>query len=132
MVNRTILQGRLTKTPDLKQTQSGISTLLFTVAWSEKYKEVETKCFMLCRAWRHTAEFIANYFCKGQEIALEGHLVTEEWDENNKPIVLVIDKAHFCGSKSQNTETNTQPNGKSIGDDLITVPDGIDEDLPFK
>lgn len=129
MLNKVCYQGRLTKAPELKQTQSGVSTLLLTVAWSEKYKEVETKCFMLCRAWRHTAEFIAKYFDKGQEIALEGHLVTEEWSEDNKPNVLVIDKAHFCGSKGAQSKPQDEP--KSIGNNIIEVPDGIDEDLPF-
>lgn len=131
MLNRVCLQGRLTKAPELKETKSGIHNLLFTVAWSEKYKEVETKCFCLCKAWRHTAEFIAKYFDKGSEIIIDGHLVTEEWDENNKPTVLIVDKAHFCGSKSSNTQTQTeQP--KSIGNDFIEIPEGIDDDLPFK
>lgn len=131
MINKTILQGRLTKTPELKETKSGVPTLLFTVAWSEKYKEVETKCFMLCRAWRHTAEFVAKYFDKGSEIAIDGHLVTEEWDEKNKPTVLVVDKAHFCGSKSNSRQDQTEkPN--SIGSGFIEIPEDIDEDLPFK
>lgn len=77
MVNEVIYQGRLTKDPELKSTQSGISTLLFNVAWSNKYKDVETKCFLLCRAWRQTAEFISTYFKKGQEIIIVGHLETQ-------------------------------------------------------
>ena len=41
MVNKTILQGRLTADPELRTTQSGVSFCNFTVAWSEKYKENE-------------------------------------------------------------------------------------------
>ena len=36
MVNMTILQGRLTRNPELKQTAGGIDVCKFTVAWSEK------------------------------------------------------------------------------------------------
>lgn len=131
MVNKVIIQGRLTKDPELRQTQSGISSLLFTVAWSEKYKEVETKCFLLCRAWRHTAEFINTYFRKGQEIALEGHMVTEDWDDNNKPTLCVIDKAHFCGSKAT-THRDEAPAPAPAPDEFMTIPEGEQEELPFK
>lgn len=126
MINKILLQGRLTKDPDLKQTQSGVSKLLFTVAWSEKYKEVETKCFMLCEAWRQTAEFIDRFFRKGQEIALEGHMVTEDW--NDKQVTfMVIDRAHFCGSK---ITVQQDPEPATDKDGFMTVPDDDDE-LPF-
>ena len=44
MVNKIILQGRLVRDVELKYTQSQVANCEFTVAWSEKYKEVETKC----------------------------------------------------------------------------------------
>ena len=55
--------------PELKQTGSGVPYIKFTIAWSKKVKEVEKKCFLRCTAWRSTAEMIAKYFVKGQEIA---------------------------------------------------------------
>ena len=58
MENTVILQGRFVKDPEVKQTASGVSYTEFTVAWSEKYKEIETKCFLRCKAWRSTADFI--------------------------------------------------------------------------
>lgn len=39
MLNKTVLQGRLTADPEPRQTQSGISVCSFRVAWSETYKE---------------------------------------------------------------------------------------------
>lgn len=127
MLNKILLQGRLTKDPDLKQTQSGVSKLLFTVAWSEKYKEVETKCFMLCEAWRSNAEFISRFFRKGQEINLEGHMVTEEWNDQNQVTFMVVDKAHFCGSKSNNA-----PDPEEKTDEFMDATDIDLEELPFK
>lgn len=137
MINRLIIQGRLTKEPDLKQTQSGISKLLFTVAWSEKYRDVETKCFLLCQAWRQTAEFIANYFGKGQEINLEGHMVTEDWN-GEQVTFCTIDKAHFCGSRANRTPEQEKPlqpvqqqPAQTDSDGFMDIPDGIDDELPF-
>ena len=62
-------------------------------------------------AWRGTAEFVSKYFAKGQEIAVEGKLTTREWDDDNgqkrSVIELVVNQAHFCGSKSQNQGTGS-------------------------
>lgn len=129
MVNKTILQGRLTKDPELKQTQSGVSMLLFTVAWSERYKETETKCFLLCKAWRQTAEFINTYFSKGQEIVLEGHMVTEEWKEGENVTLCQIDRAHFCGPRTNKAQEGEKP--KPAADDFMKLPEGEQEELPF-
>jgi len=104
MINRLVFQGRLVRDPELRTTQSGVSVASFTVAWSEKYKETETKCFLPCTAWRATGEFVNKYFTKGQEINVTGKLQTREWEdkEGNKrsTIELVVDEAAFCGSKS--------------------------------
>ena len=130
MVNKVIIQGRLTKDPDLRQTQSGVSNLLFTVAWSERYKDVETKCFLLCKAWRHTAEFVNTYFHKGQEILLEGRMITEEWKDDEKVTLMVVDWAHFCGSKA--TDNRDDKPIKTDDNGFMDIPEGDQEELPFK
>lgn len=111
MLNRTILQGRMVADPELKKTQSGVSSLTFTVAWSRKIKEVETKCFLRCKAWRERAEMISRYFVKGQEIIVEGTLETETWEtkdgQKRSDIVLAVSDAHFCGKKEANACSNT-------------------------
>lgn len=126
MVNKIIIQGRLTKDPELKASQSGVPKLLFTVAWSEKYKEVERRCFMLCEAWRQSAEFISRYFRKGQEIMIEGHMVTEEWKEKESTTFCQVDRVHFCGPKQERTEEQ-----KPDADGFLNVKPGLDEELPF-
>lgn len=129
MVNEVIYQGRLTKDPELKSTQSGISTLLFNVAWSNKYKDVETKCFLLCRAWRQTAEFISTYFKKGQEIIIVGHLETQKWGDDKEVTLCMVDRAHFAGPKAT---TIMDDNTKPSPDEFMDIPDNVDEELPFK
>lgn len=103
MVNHVTLQGRLVRDPELRSTGSGVSVCSFTVAWSEKYKENETKLFLPCTAWRSTGEMVSKYFRKGQEIAVEGKLSTREWtdkDGNKRSSnELTADRVHFCGPK---------------------------------
>ena len=132
MINKMILQGRLTADIELRRTQSDVANTEFTIAWSEKYKEVETRCFMRCKAWRQTAEFLDKYFRKGQEILIEGHMVTEEWEKDGDKkgrTICLIDKVNFCGSKSNNG-SNISP--KTDVDGFVNIPDDVEDDeLPF-
>jgi single-strand DNA-binding protein len=136
MINKTVLQGRLCAEPELRTTQSGVSVCSFRVAWSEKYKETETKLFLNCTAWRGTGEMISKYFRKGQEIVIEGTLSTRDWEdkEGNKrsTIELTVDKAHFCGPKQDGDTSNTySPDGapNALHNDFGEVED--DGELPF-
>lgn len=137
MVNRLILQGRLVADIELNYTKSNVAYAEFTVAWSEKYKEIETKCFLRCKAWRNTAEFLEKYFSKGQELVIDGHMITEQWDadgEKKSRTICQIDKVNFCGKRADNeafrgsrdTGGQNQP-----PDGFMDIPDGINEELPF-
>ena len=129
MVNEIIYQGRLTADPELKQTQSGISYLEVTIAWNEKYKDTETSCFLRCKAWRHTAEFISKWFRKGQEILIIGRMITESWEkdgEKQSRTICQVDKANFCGSISKVSE-KTDSSAASEWVNNIS-----DEELPFE
>lgn len=133
MVNHVVLHGRLTKDIELKQA-GGFSVTEFTVAWSEKYKETETKCFARCKAWRNTAEFLNKYFKKGQELVVEGKLVTESWEKDGQTqsrTIVSVEKAHFCGTKSSNSSDQSVPSPEEDPDGFKNIPDGLEEDLPF-
>lgn len=147
MINKVIYQGRLTKDPELKQTTNGTPALLFTIAWSEKYKDTERKCFLLCRAWSKTAEFIAKYFRKGSEIIIEGKMNTEDWGDNTIVLTCGIEKAHFCGPKQEDApaapappaqQTARKPKAKPAPQDpytqagFVNVPPGYDDELPYR
>jgi single-strand DNA-binding protein len=126
MLNKIEYQGRLTKDIELKRTSSDIAYCEFTIAWSEKYKEAATKCFLRCKAWRNTAEMLNNYFQKGKEILIEGHMITEEWEKDGQKQsrnICQIDRVHFCGKKEDGGSV-TAP------DEFANVPEG-DTDLPF-
>ena len=107
-MNKTILIGRLTADPELRQTQSGIASCRFTVAVNRKFKndkgEFEAD-FITCVAWRQTAEFVSRYFSKGKMIAVEGTLHTGSYQDKNYPDVkhyttdVYVDNVEFCGDK---------------------------------
>lgn len=132
MLNKTIIQGRLARDAELRQTLAGTKVASFTVAWSEKYKDNERKLFMPCVAWGNTAEFVCMWFNKGSEIVVEGYLTSRPWQDKNgnnrETIELTVDKMHFCGPKQAAGEataefTEDMPAGFTVADD--------DGDLPF-
>ena len=136
-VNHLVYQGRVVRDLELKTTQSGIENVKFTLAWSEKYKETERKCFLTCKAWRNTATFLDKYFrSKGSEMVVEGALETEEWEKDGQKhsqIVLNVDKVHFCGKKQDNGSTaqttTTEPSHAApAGGGFVEVKE---EELPF-
>ena len=140
MVNKFILQGRLTADPEIKQPPSGLSCANFTVAWSEKYKEVETKCFQRCKAWSSPADFIGKYFAKGREIIVVGKMATEQWEKDGQKYsaqVLTVDEASFCGAKSANqgeaapAQAYTPPAAQTMPNAPKFEEVGDDDQLPF-
>ena len=131
-VNHTVLQGHMVADPELKDTNNGTKVANFRVAWSEKYRERETKCFLECKAFSGTAEFVCNYFRKGQELTVEGKLTTDEWTtqdgQKRSKNVLVADRVHFCGKKQDGNDTGSSEPAQAAP--VSAVPADTDE-LPF-
>ena len=130
-MNKVIIKGRLTATPELKTTATDMCVTDFSVAVTRRFNKEQTD-FINCQAWRKTAEFITKYFTKGQEILVVGELHIEKWDKDGETrwsTRVVVDEVDFCGSKENNnnqkdTDTNTDEFTK-----FTPVED--DSDLPF-
>ena len=74
-MNKVVLVGRLTKDPELRYAAgSGVSTCRFTVAVNRIKKDEAD--FINCVAFNKPAELIAQYFVKGRQIAIAGHIQT--------------------------------------------------------
>lgn len=108
MLNVCIVLGRIVNDLEVRQTQSGVACLQFTVAVERNFKnsngEYDTD-FISCVAWRETCEFIAKYFSKGKMIAVEGQLRSRTYEDKNgtKHYIteVYVDSASFTGEKSQ-------------------------------
>ena len=106
MINKAILVGRLTRDPEVRQTQSGLSVVSFTVACDRPYSSNGERQadFINCVAWRQTADFIGRYFRKGNAIGIDGSIQTRSYqdkDGNNRTATeVVVDRVSFVESKS--------------------------------
>lgn len=118
MLNRAILMGRITKSPELKTTPNGVPVIQISIAvdrdYTPKGQEKQTD-FIDVVAWRNTAEFISKYFEKGQLIALAGSIQTRSYTDNqgNKRSVteVIADQAYFAGSKKESGNLASRESG---------------------
>ena len=94
MLNRVILMGRITADPELKTTNTSVTS--FSIAVDRNYvKQGEERKadFFNIVCWRSTAEFVCRYFGKGSLIAVEGQLQSRQFqakDGSNRYVVEVV------------------------------------------
>lgn len=119
-MNLVILKGRLTKSPTLLFSKSGIGYTTINVVVDRYSKDKNSNAdFINCTAFGKTAELIAERFQKGQEILIEGNLKVDVFEKDDKreyKTSVLIQRVEFCGSKkNENKETEagstkTDPN----------------------
>lgn len=137
--NKVILMGRLTASPELKQTTSGLSVTEFSVAVDRKYTKGEEKQadFIQCRAWRNTAEFVCKHFKKGNPILMCGQLQTRSYEarDGSKRTVteVIVDEVSFCGEKQTENAPVSAPTYSpySQGSQMEFEEIQTDDNLPF-
>lgn len=112
MLNISVIQGRLTKDPELRRTGSGIAVASFTVAVDRDRKdengELETDFIDVC-AWRGTAEFVCKYFHKGSMAVVSGRLQIRNWqdkDGNKRRSAEIVAGSVYFGESRKSQEGN--------------------------
>jgi len=151
-MNRVELVGRLTKDPELRKTQSGLSYCQFTLAVDRRVSKdsqtQQTADFIGCVAWRQSADYLSSYGQKGSVVAVEGKIQTRNYDDRDGHRVYVTEivadalSLISSGTKKASSERNMATGSltrdqisKDInnGDLFDTGPDaGITaDDLPF-
>lgn len=140
MINKCVIMGRLTRDPELKTTQSGLSVVRFTLAVDRRFKnqsgERESD-FVSCVAWRQTADFIAKYFNKGSKLAIVGSIQTGSYERDGQTVYttdVVADEAYFVESQGQ-SRASAESQRSSGGAQPQTFSDPFtrtdDSSLPF-
>lgn len=152
MINRVVLVGRLTKDPELRKTQSGMSVVRFTLAVNRRMASAgqQEADFIGCVAWNKTADLVSQYLHKGSLVGLEGRIQTSSYDNAQGQRVyrteVVADSVQFLepkGTANANVNmTNTgfgyqQPVSQSVEPAFSSAFDSSDtldiasDDLPF-
>ena len=130
MLNKAILNGRLTKAPELKQTQNGKSVCGFTIA-VDRNRDREKTDFIPIVAWGKTAEFVNQWFDKGDLITIVGRIEVRNYEDKNgnkrTATEIIADEVLFGGSKNTANASEKPAESKNGGFEQIE-DDGY---LPF-
>lgn len=145
MINRVVLVGRITKDPELRKTQSGLSTVSFTLAINRRVSKDQQQQaeFINCVAWRQTADYMASYVKKGTLLGVEGRIQTRSYDDKNghkvyvteivcdsvQTLVRATDSNAGNSNSAAQTNTYTVPVSEPVDDYCGVVIN--DDDLPF-
>lgn len=143
-MNNVSLMGRLTRDAELRYaSNTEMAILRFNVAVDrklskEKRQEAEnnnqpTADFINCIAFGKTAEFIGQYFGKGNKIAITGHIQTGSYEKDGQRIYttdVVVDSFDFVESISS-SKTNTNQGYNNPADLGMSGQESFDSHLPF-
>ena len=107
--NKVQLIGNLGNKPEIRTTEAGKKLARFSIATNESYRNTkgekitETQWHRLV-AWGKVAEIIEKYLNKGSEIAIEGKLVSRNYNdkEGNKKYIteVQVNEVLMLGEKS--------------------------------
>lgn len=135
-MNNVCLVGRLTRDPELRTTNTGISTSTFSLAVDGRPSangEPHTD-FINIVVWRNQAENVCKYCTKGSMIAVIGRITSRSYDaqDGTKRYVteVVADNVRFLSSKGNNADNSVNYNMNNAGESSST-PANLEED-PFK
>lgn len=136
MLNRWTGCGRLTRDPELRHTQSGTAVAAFTLAIDRDYTwqgNEKATDFIDVVAWRHTGDFVAKYFKKGQLAIVEGHLQVRDYTDRDgkkrRVWEVVAENVYFAGGKRSEAPAAEAAPAAASGE--FTELKDDDGELPF-
>ena len=145
-MNKVILMGRLTRDPEVRYSND-LAVATFSIAVDRRFKrEGQPEAdFFDCTAFRKTAEFIEKYLHKGTKVVIDGELQNDNYTNKEGQKVyrnrIMVNQIEFAESKAASQSGAAQiPSGdpgpaaapvSGSGDGFMSIPEGVDEELPF-
>ena len=151
-MNKVILMGRLTRDPETRYTNGDkqIAISRYTLAVDRKFSrggnnEGNNADFIPCVVFGKGGEFAEKYLKKGTKIAVTGRIQTGSYTNKDGDKVytteVVVEDQEFAESKNSEQPSGGHnmpkkkqevPREEEGMDGFMNIPDGIDEELPFK
>lgn len=148
-MNKVILMGRLTRDPEVRYSQNGENNLAiarYTLAVDRRFQRNNDQSadFISCVAFGRSAEFAEKYLKQGTKICIDGRIQTGSYTNKDGVKVytteVVVENQEFAESKNaaQNNGgadfsggSRPTPSAAS-GDGFMSIPEGIEDELPFQ
>lgn len=148
-INRVIISGNLTRSPELRSTASGMPVLCFGVAVNDRRKNQQSGeweeyvNWISCTMFGARAESVSRFLDKGSKVAIEGKLHYSQWEtkegQKRSKIDVIVDELEFMSSRNDSSSYGCGRTGgySAPAADTMAVPvvdassSIYDEDLPF-
>lgn len=138
-MNKVILIGRLCADPEVRYSQNQNQTAVarYRLAVDRRFKREgeQTADFISCVAFGKAAEFAEKYLRQGTKIAITGRIQTGSYTNREGQKVyttdVVVEEQEFAESKSASAGNGGAAPQTADPDGFMSLPDGIDEELPF-
>ena len=147
-MNKVILMGRLTRDPEVRYSQGAepLAIARYTLAVDRRFVRrdsgnEQTADFIQCVAFGKAGEFAEKYFKQGTKIAVSGRIQTGSYTNKDGVKVytteVVVEEQEFAESKNANGSGSAPSADRPAPADasaegFMSVPEGIEDDLPFK
>ena len=119
--------GNITKEIALSYTPNQVPVAEFSIAINKKFGDRESVCFVDCKAWKKTAEFVNKHFKKGDPIMITGELAQDTWQnregKNQSKHYVNVYKADFLPKAK--SEPKPEPKSEPAPEK------GFDDDISF-
>ena len=135
-MNKWLGIGRLTRDPEIRYSgETAVAS--FTMAIDRRYNKEEQKAdFISCVAFNKKAEFTEKYLHQGTKIAVEGRIQTGSYTNKDGQKIyttdVVVEELEFAESKGTGGKSSDAPSEAAPNGGFMKIPDGIENDLPFK
>lgn len=149
-MNKVILIGRLTRDPEVRysQAQEPIAIARYTLAVDRRMARAQqqsgdqqTADFISCVAFGKNGEFAEKYLKQGTKIAITGRIQTGSYTNKDGQKVytteVVVEEQEFAESKGNGNgnasgDATSAPAGPAPTGEFMSIPEGIEQNLPFK
>ena len=137
-MNKVVLVGRLTRDPEVRYSQGNNATAVarYTVAVDRRFKRdgEPTADFIPCVVFGRSAEFAEKYFRQGMRVSISGRIQTGSYTNKDGVKVytteVIVEEQEFAESRAE-SDASKENQRADVGDGFSSIPDGIDEELPF-
>lgn len=146
-MNKVILMGRLTRSPEVRYSQGSepVAVARYTLAVNRRFKRKDEPeaDFIPCVAFGKSGEFAEKYFRKGQLVGVIGRLQVRSWEDKEGKkhwtTEVIIEEQHFAESKAAEQGRKdtgegkaAKENGQAPADGFYPIDESVeDDDLPF-
>ena len=135
-INNVVLVGNLTRDAELKYTTGGTAVLKFSIAINRRSKNgdqwVDIASFFDIGMMGKSAEAVHKFLVKGKQVAIQGELRQNRWEQDGQPrskVEVFAFGIQLLGGRE--ATQNNRPAAQQPQRNTDYSPEYFEDDIPF-